>query len=359
MSMNSAKVKEYLKEDVERIERLLEEVGCHMLWRTGDEVRGAPPNGRNHTAVSVNTETLFCRVYGEGETFRGDIFQLISMFRKEEFKQSFSFTKSLFGLGGKFVKDNKKDPLALFKNIRKQHKIITDINEVEVPKFGMESLADFVLLPHINLFYEGITTQTQEIFKVGYDPYLDRVIFPHFAYDDIDAVVGITGRTLRSKEEIEIFRVPKYWNYIKGYKKMYNLYGFSHSLPFIIKNGKIIIFEAEKSVMKQWSQTRNKGFSVSVGGHEISEVQVQLILKETPADTEVIIAFDRDVQDMKDDDGNPIGEQYLINQCKKFAKFRKVSYTWDTNDLLGEKDAPIDKGVKVFNELLNSRKFID
>lgn len=356
MNMNSAKVKEYLKEDIERIEKLLEEVGCHMLWRTGDEVRGAPPNGRNHTAVSVNVNTLFCKVYGEGETFRGDIFQLISMFRKEEFKQSFSFTKSLFGLGGKFVKENKKDPLALFKNIRKQHKIITDINEVEVPKFGMESLADFVLLPHINLFYEGITTQTQEIFKVGYNPVDDRIIFPHFSYDDVNAVVGITGRTLRSKAEMEAFRIPKYFNYIKGYKKMYNLYGFSHSISFVKRDGFIVVFEAEKSVQKEFSMTRNEGHGASTGGHEISDIQVQIILQNTPPDTEVVVAFDKDVMTMKDDDGNNIGEEYLINQCKKFSKFRKTSYIYDTHNILGEKDSPVDKGVKVWNHLFKYRK---
>lgn len=353
--MNSNQLKDYLREDIERIERVLEAIGISDVWRTGSELRGAPPNSRNHTAVSVNCDTLYCKHYS-AEVFRGDIFQLIQHFRKEDFSSSFRFVLSLFGLSGKFVKEEKKDPLAMFKQIRKKNHIITNLNEIEVPKFGLETLEDFAILPHLNLFYEGITTQTQEIFKVGYDPINDRIIFPHFSYDDINAIVGLTGRTLRSPEEMEQFKIPKYWNYIKGYMKMYNLYGFSHSLPYIIENNMLIIFEAEKSVQKQWSMTRNQGFSASVGGHELSQVQVQIILQNTPADVEVVIAFDRDVQDMKDDDGKPIGEEFLINTCNKISKYRKTSYTWDTYDLLGEKDSPIDKGVRVWNHLLKYRK---
>jgi len=357
--MNAQQFKDWLSEDIERIEKLLEEIGCHRPWRTGDEVRCAPPESNNHTAISVNVDTLYCRYYREGETFRGDILSLTSLLRNEDFPATFRFVKALFGLSGKFVKENKVDPLSMFKQIRKQHKVFTDVNEVEIAKFGMETLEDFIMLPHINLFYEGIMPQTAELFKVCYDPILDRILFPHFNYDDIEAVVGITGRTTRSKEVIEEFKIPKYWNYIKGYKKMYNLYGFSHSLPFIIKNGMLILFEAEKSVLKHHTMHRNEGFSASVGGHELSEVQVQIILQNTPPETEIVIAFDKDVMTMKDDDGKDIGEQYLIDTCNKLSKFRKVSYIFDKYNIIGEKDSPIDKGYKIWQYLLKYRKVIN
>ncbi|HDR7263622.1 hypothetical protein [Bacillus sp. CH_203] len=358
--MNSSQLKDYLREDIERVEKVLESIGCHGIWRSGDEVRSATPNGRNHTAVSVNSDTMFCRVYTEGETIRTDILGLVQHFRKESFGDSFRHVRNLFNLKGGFKKEKeKRDPLVTFKNIRKQNKVIEDINELEVPKFGMEAIRDFIILPHMKLFYEGITLQTQELFKVAYCPITDRIIFPHFAYDDINAIVGITGRTLKSDEEMKELLIPKYWNFIKGYKKMYNLYGFSHSLPFIIKNNMIIVFEAEKSVMKQWSQTRNEGFSVSTGGHELSSIQVQIILQNTPPDVEVVIAFDKDVMTMKDDKtGEHIGEQFLIDTCKKFSKYRKASYIYDTYNILGEKDSPIDKGVKIFNHLLKYRKIL-
>lgn len=361
--MNAQELKDYLAEDKNRIIKVLEAVGVHRIWETGSELRGAPPESENHTAISVDVNTLYCRWYKSDNTFRGDIFNFIRLLRDETFPESFRFVKSTFGLSGKFVKEDKIDPLAKFKGIRKQYKKIQSIDEIEVPKFGLETLSDFILVPHINLFYEGITPQTAEIFKVGYDPKLDRIIFPHFNFDDKNAIVGITGRTTRSKEEIKQFLIPKYFNYISGYKKMYNLYGLSHSLQFAIKNGKLIIFEAEKSVLKQWSQTRNEGYSCAVGGHEISPVQVQILMRHLPADVEIIIAFDKDIMKMKDKDGNftdengnLLGEQFLIRTAQMFSKYRKTSYIWDEDDLLDNYDSPIDKGYNVFHQLLGKRR---
>lgn len=363
--MDAQAVKDYLAEDIERIEKVLESIGVHRIWRTGSELRGAPPDSDNHTSISVDVNSLFCSYYKKDETFYGDIYQLVGLFREEQFKDSFRYIKSLFGLAGKFVKEEKIDPLSRFKSIRKQHRPIVNLDEIVVPKFGMEALKDFIMLPHINLFYEGILPQTAEIFKVCYDPKMDRYLFPHFSYDDKEAIVGITGRTTRSKEEIKQLMIPKYFNYIKGYKKMHNLYGFSHSLRFAIRNKMLIIFEAEKSVLKNWTQTRNEGYSCSVGGHEISPIQAQIIMRHLPPDVEIVIAFDKDVMKMEDkdgnltdEDGNLLGEQFLIRTAKMFSRYRKTSYIWDNEDLLDDHDSPIDKGYKVFHELLNNRRVI-
>jgi DNA primase len=102
-----------------------------------------------------------------------------------------------------------------------------------------------------------------------------------------------------------------------------------------------------------------------VGGHEISDVQVQILMRHLPTDVEIVIAFDKDVINMKDKqgnthdkDGNLLGEMYLINQAKKFSKYRKASFIWDDKDLLEEKDSPIDKGYKVFHQLLEERRVV-
>ncbi|MCY8228762.1 hypothetical protein MOC30_14325 [Bacillus spizizenii] len=354
--MNSHELKEYILEDRDRIIKVMESVGIHRIWETGDELRGAPPETENHTAISVNTNTLFCRYYKRDETFRGGIIDLVMLIRKETFTESFRFIRSLFGLSGKFVKEKRIDPLAKFKGIRKSSKPVANINEIEVSKFGMESLSDFIMLPHINLFYEGIMPATAELFNICYDPQLDRIIFPHHNYDDKNVIVGITGRTTRSSEEVKQLMIPKYWNYISGYKKMYNLYGFIFALENAIKNRMLVIFEAEKSVLKDFTQTRNKGYSCAVGGHEISDVQLQIIMKHLPVDVEVVIAFDKDVMTMVDDDGNHIGEDFLIRTTKRFSKYRSASYIYDSDNLLGEFDSPIDKGYKIYHELLNNRR---
>lgn len=355
--MKAEDFKNYLAEDVDRIYKVMESVGIHRIWETGDELRGAPADTENHTAISVNRDTLFTRYYKRDETLRTDIIGLVQYIRKETFPESFRFLTSLFGLStGKFVKDNKIDPLAKFKGIRKQNRPVANINEIEVPRFGRECLADFIKIPHINLFHEGIMPQTAELFDICYDPQLDRIIFPHHTFDDKNAIVGITGRTTRTSEEIKELMIPKYWNYIKGYMKMYNLYGFAFALEHVKKHGKLVIFEAEKSCLKNFTQTRNEGYSCAVGGHEISDVQVQIIMKYLPSDIEVVIAFDKDVMMMTEKDtGKHIGEEFLIRTAKKFSKYRNTSYIYDRDNLLDDFDSPIDKGYKVFHELLEGR----
>jgi DNA primase len=356
--MNAQELKDYLIEDIDRIKKVMESVGIHRIWQSGDSLRGAPEETENHTAISVNIDTLFCSYYKRDETLRADIIGLVQHLRDESFSDSFRFLTSLFGLSssGKFVKETRRDPLAKFKDIRKKNKPVTSIDEIEVPKFGAEALADFIMIPHINLFHEGIMPQTAELFKICYDPKLDRILFPHFNYDDKNAIVGITGRTTRNSEEIQQLMIAKYWNYISGYKKMYNLFAFSHAIEFVKKHGMLVIFEAEKSVLKNFTQTRNEGYSCSIGGHEIADVQVQIIMRHLPTDIEVVIAFDKDVMRMIDKKTKKhVGEEYLIRMAEKFSKYRKTSYVYDSEDLLGDFDSPIDKGYKIWHELLNNR----
>ena len=99
--------------------------------------------------------------------------------------------------------------------------------------------------------------------------------------------------------------------------------------------------------------SRGDGVSVALGGHSISEQQVDFILRKLPANGEVIIAFDHDVMTKEQE-----GEEYILNQAKKFSPFRKTSYIFDSYNILGEKDSPIDKGKVIWDHLLKWRKFL-
>jgi DNA primase len=95
--MKAQEFKDFLTEDKDRIIKVLESVGVHKIWETGSELRGAPPDNPNHTAISVNVDTLFCRYYKRDETFRGDLIALIQFFRDESFPDTFRFLTSLRG----------------------------------------------------------------------------------------------------------------------------------------------------------------------------------------------------------------------------------------------------------------------
>lgn len=360
--MDAKELKEYLSRDTDKIMRLLESLGCHSLWVTGEEVRGAPPEGTNNTSVSVNTNTLFCRRYHSGVTFRGDIFSFIEDMEGISFSEAISHVKQVFGIISTYKKGQVRiDPLKHFRVAKSRRSV--NINKTEVSQFGEEALRGFVMSPHINLFYEGIMPQTSNLFNICYDPKLDRILFPHYHYENGDKIVGITGRTTLSASEAKEFGIPKYWNYITGYKKMYNLYGFQLALENAKESKMLIIAEAEKSVLKEFTFRRNKGYSVAVGGHEIDVSQVQIVLKHVPEDVEIVIAFDKDVMEMEDDktgdkydeEGNHLGTKFLEKTCRMFTSYRKASYIFDKDGLLDKNDSPMDKGYAVYEKLLSER----
>ena len=57
----------------------------------------------------------------------------------------------------------------------------------------------------------------------------------------------------------------------------------------------------------------------------------------------VVFALDKDVV---------IRNDYNIKRLKQFVN---VEYIWDRDDLLGEKDSPIDKGKEVWDRLYEGR----
>ena len=63
---------------------------------------------------------------------------------------------------------------------------------------------------------------------------------------------------------------------------------------------------------------------------------------------EIIIAFDKDVS-----------QNELRSQCEKFYGIRNVSYIYDKDGLLQDKDAPIDQGDDTYEYLFNNRIHYD
>lgn len=350
------KIKDYLSNNADGIINLLESIGCHKVWEaSSEEIRCAPPEGGNHTSISVNIQTCYAVFYNSTGNINTDIIGLVQHFQKRDFPNTLRYMRSILGLSKETYSKERRNPLEAFTKIRNKNRSIKSINDLDIEEYDKSVLSDFVILPHISLFNEGIMPSTSDLFMVGFDPVKSRVIFPHFKYNDPDVILGVTGRTTRSNEEIEIFEIPKYWNYIRGYKKGANLYGLSHSLDHIKDSEMLIVFEGEKSVQKQFTMTRNKGYSCSVGGHELTDYQVQIILENTPSTTEVVLAFDKDVMEMTNDEGEHVGEKFLQSTCNKLSKYRKTSYIYDKYDLLGDKDSPVDKGYKIWNYLLKYR----
>lgn len=353
--MNAKEIKTYLNKHTNSLTGVLSLYGFHDFWFSQDEMRCAPPNSDNRTGVSIKlSNELFATNFIAAQPYNGDILGLI----QNESGESFSFVMSKIHhyCNLPFSGVIKSSGVDLLENLRKYKK--KDIKNHSNKLFDKSILNEFIMIPHINMLNECISPKVLKQFCIGYDPRKDRIIFPHFDWEQPDKIVGITGRTTLSSAEAKALDVPKYWNYIKGYYKTSNLYGYSFAKENIQQREMVVIFESEKSVMKQFTIERTKGFSVSVGGHEISDKQVEFILKNTSPTTEIIIAFDKDimVSENKLKDGTiQTGKDWIASEAKRFGKYRPASFVYDNFNILGEKDSPIDKGLKVWNHLLKWR----
>lgn len=347
--MDIKEMKRFLVRDTRRIETLLGYFSFHSFnYPEHDHMRCALPKADNSSSVLINLdENLYGIVFSRGN-FKSDIFGIIAEFANRDIKDVFSVTRVLFNLPGYKSQNTRIDILKdirMYQNNKKKNKYI------ENKKYNKNDvLSKYIRLPHASIIEEGIAPKVCKLYELAYDPQSNRMVFPHTDWKDHDSIVGLQARTTIDHDTAKLLGIPKYLNLINGYKKEYNLYGYSVNKEAINENEMIILFEGEKSVLKLATfNYSNPSPCVAVGGHFLSLEQIKFIANNTPFNTEVVFAFDNDV--MKD----KVEFIQLESMMKKMNMFRKTSYIKDKYNLLSEKDSPVDKGLDVWNYLLSDR----
>ena len=132
-----------------------------------------------------------------------------------------------------------------------------------------------------------------------------------------------------------------------------NLYNFNFSKDNISLMKKVIIFEGEKSCLlyKSYFGLEND-ISVACCGSSVSSHQMQMLL-DVGAE-EVIIAFDRQFQEIGDDEHKHL-KTNLIRLRDRYKNFTTISFIFDKNMITGYKDSPIDCGPQIFLQLFKER----
>jgi hypothetical protein len=125
-----------------------------------------------------------------------------------------------------------------------------------------------------------------------------------------------------------------------------NLYNFNHSKDNIKLMKKAIIFEGEKSCLlyKSYFGLEND-ISVACCGSSVSAYQIQMLL-DAGAE-EIIIAFDRQFQDIGDSEFKHL-KTNLMRLRGKYKNFAIISFIFDKNKITGYKSSPIDEGPEKF-----------
>lgn len=335
--MNSEELMKYII-DNDLIVTILENLGCHSIKGISD-IRASLPDDDDNSKISVKIidDKIKIRVFTKAESIYGNIYNLIMYINQCEFLSAYNWCCNTVGVQSSGKVQTKKDHLEFFKNIKKKRTSYQN-NQIY---YDLNVLSGYNKLPHIDLIKkDGIISQrVLHKYSVMFDEREDRILFPHFKYDDINKIAGIVGRTVN--KAYEELKIPKYMSMLlTEYKKMYNLYGLSHNIKYIKQRGLVIVFEAEKSVIK--ADMFGYPIGVAVGSHDISDFQQKLLIS---LDVDICIAFDKDVS-----------EDYILSCCSRFSNYRNVYYIIDAWSLLKEKDSPVDRGHKKWEFLFKHKK---
>lgn len=209
-----------------------------------------------------------------------------------------------------------------------------------------------IIQPWVN---EGIKPDVMRHCGIRFDPVNCGIIIPHYSPDN--QLLGIRTRTLIKEEEVYGKYRPAYLNgKLYNHPLSFNLYNLNNSKEHIKDFGIAIVFESEKSPLLYQSYFGiENDISVAVCGFNILSYQMELL--RTAGAKEVVIAFDKQFQDIGDEEWKKLKDKYYKIH-EKFGDDIQISYIFDFEGLLNYKDSPIDQGPEIFMKLFKERIII-
>lgn len=209
---------------------------------------------------------------------------------------------------------------------------------------------------HPAFLEDRISHEAMTKFNIMYDYARHRIIIPHHKHDT-GALIGIKTRSLNEWEIEAGFKyIPlKNDDILYSYPTLANLYGYYENKETIKRLKKIILFEAEKSVLQCESYYPNNNFAVALCGSNLSMQQVQLILDLEVE--EVFLALDKENTDTLDEK-NILYQQKLLRMGRLLAPYVRVFVIYDDDGIIELKDSPSDHGKEVLEELMNQKREI-
>ena len=336
--MNPRELVSYIKETDYGM-KALEELGCHSIKEKETEVRCALPKHSNPTSLCIYKDNMRVQCFSE-TSLSGDLFSLVMRLRNYTFGQAIRLLHNVYNVA--YSTDTKKpiekpvNPLEVFQNVKKEY-CDMDITD-------MVAIHDLIYMNSYPMLHEmwakeGITERTRKAFDIRYSTYRNAIIIP-ILYWQTGEMVGTNQRTV-----IPFFKdigLQKY-KLTYSYKKGYNLYGLYENYAEIQNRRTVVVYEAEKSVLKRHS--RFDGTGVAVHGHTLSKAQAQILVS---LNVDIVIAFDKDVSLFE-----------VRKACDMMWTKRNVYYIYDDSGLLGGTDSPADASLEEYEYLFMTKIYYD
>lgn len=334
--MNVGDLKQKILNDQINIIKILESIDCHKIRFYKDQVRCSYNEFSNPSSIQIDlNDSLKCISYSSEFSFNGDIISLVEAKLKVRFLDAIKHICKILNIDAKNIKQTKKTCAfgGYYKNLTG-----LSCNVAELTTYPENTLLSYKKMSNKRFLKDGISLETQKKFNTMYDLDSNRIVIPYLTEEGL---VGITGRY--NGDDFEELGIPKYLALL-SFSKSKCLYGLSENYSDITNN-RIIIGEAEKSVMQLDTMGIKNG--VSVGCHNISDTQINII--KSLFCNEIIIAFDEG-----------ISSDILEQECRKvqytspFLK-TKVGYIYDAENKYipkGSKASPTDFGKQIFEKLI-------
>lgn len=211
---------------------------------------------------------------------------------------------------------------------------------IQLEEYKDTVLEVFEKRPIVQWLQEGISQDTLDKFNISFYNYQNKIVIPH--YDINNRLIGIRGRALE-KEDIE--RRGKYTplttdGIMYKHPLSLNLYGLNLTKDGINKMKTVVIFEGEKSVMLLDSALGENNYSVATCGSSLNQNQINILIKQCNVNN-IVLAYDKEYETFGTEKANKYYNK-LYDMCKKYSMFCNFSFIFDFNNLLSEKQSPID-----------------
>ena len=302
------------------------------LEQKGDEWWGLSCfKSENTPSFSVRADPPVFFDYSSG--IGGNVFTFTKFYHKCSGKEAVEILKKYIGFDGEMAKPREKMAATLAcKRFSKPRATQKESKSVILPDNYMERYekrSDKLAVWE----NEGISKGSLDRFQVHYDSFSNRLVYP--IRNIKGEIVNVGGRTLDPdwKEKKQ-----RKYTYFYPWGTMDTIYGIAENIKNIKEKNEVILFEGCKSVLvaDTWG-VRNAGAILT---SHLNPHQMKVLAR---LGCRVVFALDKDVR-IRDD-----------HNIQKLKQYVPVEYLWDKEDLLEEKDAPVDKGREVFERLYEQR----
>lgn len=345
--MDIKKLKNHLYLNPEKIQLILESLGCHHIkLHKGSGMDDSyytfgNPDGNNISActvyVSENLLTInYTRPEFSSKKKNGDFLDLVHFYQQDKnFFQVLKWVAEQSDLD--YYQDLNDEVPYLLKVLEKINSARNQV--VEKEEKPIKQIPEKILTyydKHVSeMFYEdGVDYLTQLEFEVGFDTSTNRWTMPY--RDEIGNLIGVKGRYFYR----EVPENEEKFYYMEPCPRGRVLYGYYKTHKHIQESDYVLVHESEKATWQSWAYGYKN--CVSTGGTRLSSVQIEKISR---LNKKVILSFDRDFTE----EAIQILRNKFISQIDFWAII-------DKEGILGDKESPTDKKDK-FEYLLKNHVY--